>query len=307
MGGTGPRCACPLAVKRCRASLAPAEEGCPPARIAAAGLDLRGTCGRGYFSGYKRRWWGLTAPYRLTPCEGDGRICRLNPTVVQENCSPEEMMKTPVTITLTEERHAVCGGDATSLPAGVTFVGDLTLTPSDGPLGIREYDHPHFLVATLDFTLVGLALRYTGFISQWDLWAPTGTQVQIECPGFEDQTGQIDGMMDDRDDWSYVLPDGTTHANRLKYTSCKFWVMPQASSLLVRCEYYDQNPDITRMVTIFYTRSLEDLLLLKDTKVFHDADGNPEDFDLHGGDTITLKPRCEHTPAGDVLKAAPEA
>jgi hypothetical protein len=206
------------------------------------------------------------------------------------------MMKTLVTITLPVERHAVCGGDANSLPAGVPLVGDLTLTPSDGPLGIREFDHPHFIAATFDFAAAGRNMRYTGFISQWDLWAPTGTHVQTACPEFEDQTGQLDGMMDGRDDWSYVLPDGTTHANRLKYTSCRFWVMPKPSSVLVRCDYYDQNPDIADMVTIFYSRPLEELLLLKDTKVFHDSDGNPEDFDLHCGDTITLKPRGEQSP-----------
>ena len=45
------------------------------------------------------------------------------------------------------------------------------------------------------------------------------------------------------------------------------------------------------MVTILYSRPLEELLLLRDTKVFLDSEGNPEDFDLHGGDTITLEPR----------------
>ena len=190
---------------------------------------------------------------------------------------------------LPDERVAICDRKVISLPAGSEITGALTLRPSDGPLGIREHEHPSFILATFDFSVGGRNLRYTGFISQWDLWAPSGTEVQTECPQFEDQTDQLDGMMDGRDDWSYVLPDGTTHTNRLKYTSCKFWVMTQPSSLLVRCQYYDQNPDIADTVKIFYARPLDELLLFKETKVFHDVDGNPEDFDLHGGDTIILQ------------------
>jgi hypothetical protein len=167
------------------------------------------------------------------------------------------------------------------------------LEPFGCPLGIPEYDHPSFIAATFDFPFKGRSLRYTGFIWQWDLWAPTGTHVQTERSDFVDEIGQLDGMMDARKDWSYVLPDGRTHTNRLKYTSCHFWIMAEPSSLLVRCEYYDQNPDIAGMVTIFYCRPLAELLLLKDTKVSHDSAGNPEDFDLHGGDTITLESRGE--------------
>ena len=205
-------------------------------------------------------------------------------------------MKTQVSITLPNELSASFGGYPVVLDAGTVLAGDLTLELSDGPLGIREYEHPHFVLATFDFSVDGRDLRSTGFISQWDLWAPTGTQVRTECPDFRAHIGQLDGMMDDRDDWAYVLPDGTTHANRLKYTACKFWVMAQPSSLLVRCEYYDQNPDIAGMVTIYYTRPLKELLLLKDTKVYRDSDGNPEDFALHGGKTVTLKTRGEQSP-----------
>jgi hypothetical protein len=198
-------------------------------------------------------------------------------------------MEKEVIITLSDDRCATCDGAVVRLPAGTALSGHLTLEPSTGPLGIPEYDHPSYIAATFDFQLDGRNLRHTGFISQWELWAPTGTQVLTYRDDFVDELSQLDGMMDTRDDWSYVLPDGTTHTNRLKYTSCKFWIMTQTSSLAVRCEYYDQNPHITGMVTIFYTRPLEKLLLLKDTKLLYDSSGNPEDFHLHGGDTITLK------------------
>lgn len=194
-----------------------------------------------------------------------------------------------VTFTIPEERKATCGDEGMLLPGGTKVAGTLTLEASDGPLGIREYDHPSFLSADVVFKIDAQTYRYRGLISQWDLWAPNGTPVVKEKVDFRDETGQLDGMMDGRDDWHYVLPDGSTHANRLKYTSCQFWGAVQSSSLDVKCRYYDQNPDITDYVTIFYTRPLAELLLLRDTRVFLDAQGNPEDFSLHDGEVITLE------------------
>jgi hypothetical protein len=198
-------------------------------------------------------------------------------------------MKNPVTVKLPDERRGTFNGESLCFPAGTELAGELALEPSDGPWGIREYEQPHYLTATFDFTFDGRYLRYSGFVTQWNLWAPTGTQVQTGRAGFVDQAGRIDGMMDDREEWSYVLPDGRTHRNRLKYMSCHFWIMAEPTSLLVKCQYYDQNPGIAGMVTIFYSRPLEELLLLRDTRVLYDSRGKPEDFDIHGGDTITLE------------------
>ena len=200
-------------------------------------------------------------------------------------------MKTKITVILTDDRDATCDGRAVYLPAGIALSGDLTLELSNGPLGVREYKHPHFLSSQFDFTVDGQDLRYSGFVSLWNLWAPTGTQVQTERPEFVDEVGQIDGMIDSNVDWSYIRPDGKVHTNRLKYTSCQLWAMMERSSLLVKCRYYDQNPDIANMVTIFYSRPLSALVFLKDTKVFYNSAGVPEDFELNGGTTITLKKR----------------
>jgi hypothetical protein len=214
-------------------------------------------------------------------------------------------MKNPVTVKLPDERRVTCNGEALCLPAGTVLAGELVLEPSDGPWGIREYEQPHYLTATFDFAFESRYLRYSGLVTQWNLWAPTGTQVETERGEFVDQVGRIDGMMDDREDWSYVLPDGRTHRNRLKYTSCHFWVMAKPTSLLVKCQYYEQNPDLAGMVTIFYSRYLEELLLLRDTRVFYDSRGKAEDFNIHGGDTITLKLRGEPSAGGDE-KPAPQ-
>ncbi|MCG3148617.1 MAG: hypothetical protein PCFJNLEI_02062 [Verrucomicrobiae bacterium] len=198
-------------------------------------------------------------------------------------------MTASVKLILPIERQAACEGQTILIPAGNELHGKLTLQPSDGPHGIREYEHPHYVQASFEFELEGQRFQYNGLITQWDLWARNGTQVDTSRSDFRDDIGQIDGMMDDRDDWFYVLPDGRTHSNRLKYTSCNFRVMLQPTSLLVRCQYYDQNPDVTGMVTIYYTRPLEDLLLLKDTKFSYDANGALEDFSLRDGATITLQ------------------
>lgn len=207
----------------------------------------------------------------------------------QVKSSPAKAVSREVTFMLSEDRKASCGDESIFLPRGTEVSGTLRLEPFDGPLGVREYDHPSFLRADLVFTNDGHKYQYSGIISQWDLWAPNGTRVAKEQPEFRDETGQLDGMMDGRDDWEYLLPDGSTHSNRLKYTSCQFWVMVKPSTLEVKCKYYDQNSDIANYVTIFYSRSLADLLLLKDTRVFNDAEGKPEDFSLHDGETIILE------------------
>lgn len=211
------------------------------------------------------------------------------------------MMKSQVTVSLTEQRHGTCNGEAIRFPEGTVLPGELTLEPTDGPWGIREYEQPQYFLGTFDFTFEGRCLRYSGLVTQWNLWAPSGTQVQTERTEFVDQAGRIDGMMDDREDWSYVLPDGRTHRIRLKYTSCRFWIMAQPSSLLIKCQYYDPNPILPStkgMVTIFYSRPFGELLLLKDTKLLLDPQGNLSDFVLHGGATMTLELRSEQHAGG---------
>lgn len=197
------------------------------------------------------------------------------------------MTTSTVSLLLPHDRHARCGNDEIILPAATELSGQLSLEPSDGPFGIREYEHPSYVATTFEFA--GRSFRNRGLLSAFHLWAPNGTPVQLEAPDYQEQLGPIEGMMDDREDWWYLLPDGTKHTNRLKYTSCQFGIMLQPSSLLVRCRYYDQNPDIASYLTIFYSRNLADLLLLKDTRLCLDASGNLEDFILNGGETITLE------------------
>ena len=198
------------------------------------------------------------------------------------------MIKTQIEFKLPKQREVIAGDTSISIKQHTHLTGDLTLKASDGPLGIREYENPSYLQVIFDFEVDGMPLRYSGIITQWNLWAPSGSRVQIEYTNFEEQIGPIEGMMDMREDWSYILPNGKTHTNRLKYTSCKFWVMLLPASFMVRCDYFDQNPEIADMRTIFYSRPFEELILLKDTKIFLDENGIPEDYDPHSGDSITL-------------------
>ena len=56
----------------------------------------------------------------------------------------------------------------------------------------------------------------------------------------------------------------------------------------VKCRYYDQNDDITGDVTIYYLRDLDDLLLRKDIKLYHDQSGKVEDWESDIGPYVTL-------------------
>ncbi len=224
-----------------------------------------------------------------TPDSDSDQVERAPAERSSEESAPAKTVSREVTFMLSEDRKATCGDKNILLPRGTEVSGTLRLETFDGPLGIREYDNASFLRADFAFTHDGQIYQYSGIISPWDLWAPNGTGVAKEQSGFRDETGQLDGMMDGRDDWEYILPDGSTHSNRLKYTSCHFWVMVKPSALDVKCKYYVHNSNIADYVTIFYSRSLADLLLLKDTSVFNDAEGKPEDYSLHDGETITLK------------------
>jgi len=134
-----------------------------------------------------------------------------------------------------------------------------------------------------------MRLKYSGWLNPYALWAPSGIQTIKEPVAFEPTAGPFDGMMDDCDDWHFVLPDGRCHSNKLKYTSWSYYLQPVVDSILVQCRYYDQNPDIANYVTIYYYRPLAALILQNETLIFPDASGDVEDFDLHGGRVVHLE------------------
>ncbi len=209
-------------------------------------------------------------------------------SVADPRVPPKHSMTKSVTFTLKSDRLARIGEEQFVLPAKSILVGQLSLEPSDGPIGIREYDNPSFLRACFDFEFGGRKMRYSGFVRECGLWAPNGTQTTFENSEFISECGVIDGMMDDREDWFYIRPDGGRHTNRLKYTSCHFELMLKTATVLVKCRYYDQNPNIAGYVTIYYSRDLDELLLRKDNKYSYDQNGNIEDWYPEEGPYVTL-------------------
>ena len=197
-------------------------------------------------------------------------------------------MRKPVTVILKSDRVARMAGEIFTMPANTVLTGQLSLDPSDGPRGDREFDNPNFLTVCFDFEFAGRPMRYAGFLGRYHLWAPDGTQTTFEDSAFISECGVIDGMMDNRRDWFYIRFDGVRHTNRLKYTSCHFELMLKPTTVQVKCRYYDQNPDIAGYVTIYYARDLDDLLFFKDMKFYYDQDGKVEDFLWDEGPHITL-------------------
>ena len=208
------------------------------------------------------------------------------------NATPPEQIKTVTTsevcVTLPTSKDGILEGAPLTLAANHPLKGTLRLECSRGPLNEKEFEHPGFFDATLDFEHQEHTLRYHGLISVRELWAPNGTAATRENPDFKSELGQVEGMMDDRADWYYMLPDGQKHSNPLKYTGCHFRVTIDEDALNVQCKYYDQNPDIADYVTIYYSRPLAELLFRNDTLVMLDADGNPEDYSLYDTDVMTL-------------------
>lgn len=199
-------------------------------------------------------------------------------------------MATKVTFNTDSERVARAGNSDVIIPTATELSGDLALERSDGPFGVKEYENPSFLLASFQFPFNGSTYKYSGFITAQQLWAPNGTSTLNEPAEFQSCCGTIDGMMDGRDDWFYLRPDGSNHSNRLKYTSCHFDVSPQDEGLVVKCKYYDQNEAVADYLTIYYSRPYCELLLLEDHKYFHDSSGNLEDVDWNAAGHVKLEP-----------------
>lgn len=201
-------------------------------------------------------------------------------------------MSKSVSFTLNSERLVRIGEEQFILPVHSVLAGRLSLKTSDGPMGLREFEQPSFLHACFDFEFGGRQMRYAGFIRWSALWAPDGTQTTFEDRDFIPECGIIEGLKDSRADWFYISSDGRRHTNRLKYTGCYFEVMLKMTGMQVKCRYYDQNPDITGYVTIYYSRDLDDLLLRKDIKFCYDQDGKVEEFLWDEGPYVTLVEPC---------------
>jgi hypothetical protein len=243
----------------------------------------------------KSLYYSITAILGLLGVLAVFRFTKKARTGVGEN-RPSKVVGQSISFKLKTDRLVRLGAEQFVVPANTTLAGRLVLKTSDGPTGEREFDAPGYLEACFDFEYGGRQMRWNGFIGWFDLWAPNGTQTTFEDPHFIAEFGPLDGQADDRDDWYYIRADGVRHTNRLKYTSCHFDAMLQASMMQVKCRYYDQNPGIGNYVTIYYSRDLDDLLLRKDYRYSYDENGKIEDWDWWSVPYVTL------TEPGSVTK-----
>jgi hypothetical protein len=182
-------------------------------------------------------------------------------------------------------------GESFHFPANSLLPGQLTLTPSDGPLGERAYEHPSYLELTFTFLHQERLRVHRGLLWRFDLWLEDGCSVQTSYPDFVSHSGQIDELMDSRSDLSYFLPDGRKHTFRVKYTGCFFDLMIVNKGFIIRCRYHDPKAigAVDSHATVFYQRKFADLIFLPALKLGYDSHGKAEEFFAHGADYVFVE------------------
>lgn len=179
-------------------------------------------------------------------------------------------------------------GKPVSIPQGLVLKGTVDFSLSDGPMKQREWENPSWLESEFRFEFEGRRYIHRGSVSHFALWAPRGIQTIARPANFCSAAGTLDGMVDGRDDWFYLKPDGSRHANRLKYTGFHVDIMPAKNELVVQCRYYDQNPEISGYVTIYYPLRYPMVVLRNDHVLSKDASGAVEEVLANEGAHVTL-------------------
>ena len=183
-------------------------------------------------------------------------------------------------------RFANQAGESFNFPAGSELPGSLSMVPTLGPHGVREYEHPHMVDVSFEFRYNQNLRRYRGLLSQFDLWFASGARVERNNANFAADLGPIDGMMDDREDCSYILPDGRVHTFRLKYCGCTFDIMLQDDGFLIRCRYHDLTAG-TNLI-IYYPKKFTDFIFLPAPKLCF-AGGVLDEVYPHGEQFVSIE------------------
>ena len=176
-------------------------------------------------------------------------------------------------------------GEPFSFAAQSELSGTIWMQPTLGPLGQHAHPNPHLLQVDFDFPYAGRTRRYQGLVSQYDLWFANGTQTE-SGENFVPQVGPIDGMMDSREDASYLLPDGNLHTFRVKYSGGQYHLMFLPNGILVQCRYYDQV--FIAETAIYYRKDFLDFLFQPAVRPYWDS-GKLDDLEYHAEQFVFIE------------------
>jgi hypothetical protein len=159
-------------------------------------------------------------------------------------------------------------------PKGSRLTGDLRLFASSWPFGVIEHEYPGRLGVEFTFSDDGKHWLYRGYIDSRQLWPASGSCVE-PSPGSEPfAVGPLGGMRDDREDYHYLLPDGSERRFRLKYVGFQCWISIRETTLNLKLRHFLPGDDY---VVIRYSIPTEDILFRPEDRLSYDAEGFLED------------------------------
>ena len=157
---------------------------------------------------------------------------------------------------------------------GATLSGHIRLFSTTWPRGVYHHEDAGSLGVEFIFPCENASWLYRGAIDCRNLWPEPGAIVQHPIDTDHFPIGPILGMRDDREDYHYILPDGSKRLFRLKYVGFECWVALQKPNLKIKIHHFlpgDDHATITHLIPI------ETLLFLKKLKLSYDAEGFLDD------------------------------
>jgi hypothetical protein len=161
------------------------------------------------------------------------------------------------------------------LRKGSSLTGDLRLFASTWPFGVFHHEVQGRLGVEFTFSYESKFWLYRGFIGSRSLWPAAGSRVRTSTEPDLFVAGPLVGMRDDREDYYYILPDGSERRFRLKYVGFECWVSCQEAVLNIKLRHFLPGDD---HVVICYSLPIEDVLFRKEDKLSYDAEGFLEDI-----------------------------
>jgi hypothetical protein len=161
-----------------------------------------------------------------------------------------------------------------SFRSGAPLAGDLRLFPSTWPFGVCHHEDAGSLGVEFTFSYEDKLWLYRGFIDCRRLWPAPGSTVRLPSEADHFPVGPLLGMRDGREDYHYILPDGSERSFRLKYIGFECWVTCQDDVLLVKLRHFVPGDDY---VLICHSLPVEDVLFQKERKLSYDTEGFLED------------------------------
>ena len=160
------------------------------------------------------------------------------------------------------------------LRKGTSLAGDLRLFASTWPFGVFHHDVEGRLGVEFTFTYEDKLWLYRGFIRARSLWPAAGSRVLPSTELDHFAIGPLVGMRDDREDFQYILPDGSERRFRLKYVGFECWVACDEAGLHIKLRHFLPGDG---HVVICYSKPIESALFRKEDKLAYDAEGFLED------------------------------